>query len=124
MAKKIIGFGLLLTLIFSCYGAGRAEMPEAGEEYYTYVVINQFPHDPQAFTQGFLYSNGYFYEGTGLYGRSSLRKVKLETGEVIKERELTENLFGEGIALYKNKIIQLTWRETWDWSTTGSPLLY
>ncbi|NLZ44530.1 MAG: glutaminyl-peptide cyclotransferase [Clostridia bacterium] len=86
-------------------------MPEAGEEYYTYVVINQFPHDPQAFTQGFLYSNGYFYEGTGLYGRSSLRKVKLETGEVIKERELTENLFGEGIALYKNKIIQLTWRE-------------
>lgn len=111
MAKKIIGIGLLFTLVFSCPGAGRAERPEAGEQYYSYVVINQFPHDPQAFTQGFLYSEGFFYEGTGLYGQSSLRKVNPETGEVIKKRELTENLFGEGIALYKDKIVQLTWKE-------------
>lgn len=111
MVKKILGIGLFLALFFSNSGAGRAKEPAANEQYYTYVVINQFPHDPMAFTQGLVYSDGYFYEGTGLYGQSSLRKVKPETGEVVQKKELTENLFGEGIALYKNKIIQLTWRE-------------
>ena len=115
MARKVIGIGLLLVLLFSSQVTGRAEKPEAGEEYYgqyyTYVIVNQFPHDPQAFTQGLVYSDGFFYEGTGLYGRSSLRKVRPENGEVIKKRELTENLFGEGITIYQEKIIQLTWRE-------------
>jgi glutamine cyclotransferase len=111
MARKVIGIGLLLTLFFSWPNAGRAEGPEDGEQYYTYSIIEQFPHDPHAFTQGFVYSDGFFYEGTGLYGQSSLRKVTPENGEVIKKRELTENLFGEGIAVYQGKIIQLTWRE-------------
>jgi len=115
LARKVIGIGLLLVLLFSSQVTGRAEKPEAGEEYYeqyyTYVIVNQFPHDPQAFTQGLVYSDGFFYEGTGLYGRSSLRKVRPENGEVIKKRELTENLFGEGITIYQEKIIQLTWRE-------------
>ena len=111
MVKKILGIGLFLALFFSNSGCRAGEKPAANEQYYTYVVINQFPHDPMAFTQGLVYSDGYFYEGTGLYGQSSLRKVKPETGEVVQKKELTENLFGEGIALYKNKIIQLTWRE-------------
>lgn len=61
-----------------------------------YKVIHAFPHDTTAFTQGLAYANGFLYEGTGLNGHSSLRKVRLETGEVIEKRDLPPELFGEG----------------------------
>jgi glutamine cyclotransferase len=77
---------------------------------YTFKVINAFPHDTAAFTQGLFYHNGFLYEGTGLNGRSSLRKVRLETGEVLAKMDLPEEFFGEGIALLKNEIVQLTWQ--------------
>lgn len=77
---------------------------------YTYKLVNVFPHDTSAFTQGLAYRNGFLYEGTGLNGRSSLRKVRLETGEVIKKRDLPAEFFGEGITVFGDKIIQLTWR--------------
>jgi glutamine cyclotransferase len=77
---------------------------------YTYNVIHTFPHDPNAFTQGLAYRDGFLYEGTGRYGRSSLRKVKLETGEVLQHADLAPKYFGEGITLYKNTIVQLTWK--------------
>lgn len=77
---------------------------------YTYKIINVFPHDPQAYTQGLVYKDGFLYEGTGLNGRSSLRKVRLETGEVLQEVDLPPQLFGEGIALLGDKIFQLTWK--------------
>jgi glutaminyl-peptide cyclotransferase len=76
---------------------------------YTFEVVNRFPHDPKAFTQGFVYYNGYFYEGTGLEGQSSLRQVRVETGEVVRKVDLSPELFGEGITLLGNEIFQITW---------------
>ena len=77
---------------------------------YTFKVIHTYPHDSNAFTQGLVYHDGFLYEGTGLNGRSSLRKVRLETGEVLKQIDLPSQYFGEGIALLNDHVIQLTWR--------------
>lgn len=78
---------------------------------YTYEVVAQFPHDAEAFTQGLVWLDGEFYEGTGLYGRSSLRRVNPETGEVQQSIDLADTYFGEGIVLWEDKIIQITWQE-------------
>src|SRR5262245_38625615 len=75
-----------------------------------YRVVHAYPHDPDAFTQGLQYFNGFLYEGTGLNGQSSIRKVKLETGEVLQKRNLARAYFGEGITIWKNDLIQLTWQ--------------
>ena len=77
---------------------------------YGYTVVNSYPHDPQAFTQGLVYDNGVLYEGTGLNGRSSLRRVDLQTGQVQQNQPLDSQYFGEGIALLNGKIFQLTWQ--------------
>jgi glutamine cyclotransferase len=79
--------------------------------YYTYSIVNTYHHDENAFTQGLVYDNGSLYEGTGLYGESTLRRVKLETGEVLQLYTLSDMYFGEGIAVFDNKIVQLTWLE-------------
>jgi len=78
---------------------------------YTYEIVNVFPHDPAAFTQGLLFDEGILYEGTGLYGRSTLRRVTLESGEVQRLTALPESFFGEGITIVGERIYQLTWRE-------------
>lgn len=74
-----------------------------------YKITSTYPHSPDSFTQGFVFENGFLYEGTGQYGSSSLRKIKLETGEILKETRLPRDIFGEGITIYKDRIIQLTW---------------
>jgi glutamine cyclotransferase len=79
--------------------------------FYTYKVINTFAHDQQAFTQGLVYENGVLYEGTGLHRRSTLRKVELETGKILQIHKLPPEFFGEGITVYQDKIIQLTYRQ-------------
>ena len=76
----------------------------------TYTVINTFAHDRKAFTQGLVFEDGILYEGTGLYGNSQLRKVELETGKVLQTYKLPDEFFGEGITVYGDKIIQLTFR--------------
>ncbi|CCO22396.1 glutaminyl-peptide cyclotransferase [Maridesulfovibrio hydrothermalis] len=73
-------------------------------------MLNHFPHDDRAFTQGFLYYEGMFYESTGKHGRSSIRKTELETGLLRNEVRLARKLFGEGICAWKDKIYQLTWQ--------------
>lgn len=75
-----------------------------------YQVVRSYPHDPQAFTQGLVFVDGVLYEGTGLNGRSSIRKVKLETGEVLQVQPIETKYFGEGIAVVGNTIVQLTWQ--------------
>ena len=75
-----------------------------------YQIVRAYPHDPTAFTQGLQYVDGIFYEGTGLNGRSSIRKVKLETGEVIEKRDVPAQYFGEGITVWKSDLIELTWQ--------------
>jgi glutamine cyclotransferase len=77
---------------------------------YSYKIIKTFPHDPGAFTQGLVWDEGALYEGTGLYGKSSLRKTKLESGEVLKKVKLPAQFFGEGVTIFHDKIIQLSWR--------------
>jgi glutamine cyclotransferase len=77
---------------------------------YEYKIINDYPHDRNAFTQGLVFENNHLYEGTGLYGRSSLRKIQLETGTILQVRNLSDQYFGEGITIYQNTIIQLTWK--------------
>ena len=77
---------------------------------YTFQIVRTFPHDPTAFTQGLEYRDGCLYEGTGLNGRSSLRKIRLETGEVLQRVDLPPEFFGEGITLVKNEIFELTWQ--------------
>lgn len=77
---------------------------------YGYNIIQAYPHDSNAFTQGLVYDNGFLYEGTGLYGQSSLRKVELLTGKALQIHELPARYFGEGITVYKDRIIQLTWQ--------------
>ncbi|MGD0986535.1 MAG: glutaminyl-peptide cyclotransferase [Candidatus Sulfotelmatobacter sp.] len=77
---------------------------------YTFKILHAFPHDPEAFTQGLEYHGGFLYESTGLKGRSSLRKVRLETGEVLQRTDLPSQFFGEGITLFKNEVVQLTWQ--------------
>jgi len=83
----------------------------------TYEVVKVYPHDPDAFTQGLIYLDGFLYESTGLYGESSLRKVELETGEVIQQVALDQVYFGEGLTNWEDTLIQLTWRE-------GTGLIY
>jgi glutamine cyclotransferase len=77
---------------------------------YGYKIIHTYPHDRNAFTQGLIYDGGVLYEGTGLYGQSSLRKVELETGKVLQEYDLPPQYFGEGVTVWRNKLIQLTWQ--------------
>jgi len=76
---------------------------------YRYRVVRSYPHDRKAYTQGLVYDNGFFYEGTGQQGESSLRKVEPETGKVLSQVNLDGSLFGEGVALLGDRIYQLTW---------------
>jgi glutaminyl-peptide cyclotransferase len=103
-----------LTLLARCNGEPRnvtrqASATAPGTPVLGYEVVRTYPHDPKAYTQGLVYQDGFLYESTGLHGQSSLRKVELETGAVIKEVDLAPQFFGEGLALYKGRMFQLTW---------------
>ncbi len=80
-------------------------------EIYTYKIINTYPHDKTAYTQGLEFFNDTLYESTGQYGTSSLRKTNFETGEVFKKVELSDQYFGEGLSILNGNIYQLTWKE-------------
>jgi glutaminyl-peptide cyclotransferase len=72
-------------------------------------VVNRYPHDPHAFTQGLEYLDGFLYESTGETGQSSLRRVELQTGKVLQKADLDAQYFGEGLTIFQGKIYQLTW---------------
>ncbi len=73
-------------------------------------VLAVYPHDPGAFTQGLVWDGGVFYESTGLYGKSSLRRVEPMSGQVLAHRAVDPNLFSEGLALVEDRLLQLTWK--------------
>jgi glutamine cyclotransferase len=86
------------------------EPPRAGTTVrYGYEVVRSYPHDPKAFTQGLLYRDGFLYESTGQKGASSLRKVDIETGEVVQRVDVDARYFAEGLADWGDRLIQLTW---------------
>jgi glutamine cyclotransferase len=115
--RKTIG-AVLLGLGFHADVAGKRKRrkgrcrPGNGTvPVFGYRIVNTYPHDRGAFTQGLVYRSGVLYEGTGLYGQSTLRRVDLRTGDVRGTVTLGSDYFGEGIAVLKNRIYQLTWRE-------------
>lgn len=73
-------------------------------------VVNVYPHDTAAFTEGLIFNEGHLYESVGVCGESALRKVRLETGAVVAERRLSKELFAEGLTLWRAKLFQLTWQ--------------
>ena len=85
-------------------------LAEKAPEIYTYKIINEYPHDQNAYTQGLEFHQDTLYESTGKKGKSSLRKVDFRTGKVLKKIDLDNNYFGEGITILNNKIYQLTWQ--------------
>ena len=91
-------------------GADSSASESALPAVYSYLVVNTYLHDPNAFTQGLVFEDGIFYEGTGQYGASGIRKVAPATGEVLAEKRLSEQYFGEGIAVFGDRLYQLTWK--------------
>lgn len=91
-------------------GADSSASESAPPSVYTYLVVNTYLHDPNAFTQGLVFADGIFYEGTGQHGASGIRKVAPATGVVLAEKRLSEQYFGEGIAVFGNRLYQLTWK--------------
>jgi glutaminyl-peptide cyclotransferase len=73
-------------------------------------VVKAYPHDPSAYTQGLIYRDGFLFESTGLKGQSTLRKVKLETGEVVQQHRVASAYFAEGLAEWGGQLVQLTWQ--------------
>lgn len=109
--KKLIS-SLAIQLFVLCFSVPFCAQVLAQEQppQYGYTIVNRFPHDINAFTQGLFYHEGYLYEGTGKNGLSSLSKINLVTGEVLRSERLSRRYFGEGIEIVGDKIYQLTWR--------------
>lgn len=111
LAILIVTVALVISAVVLFWLNGRPV--ETTPVNYTYEVVQVYPHDEHAFTQGLVIENGVLYEGTGLYGESTIRRVNLDTGEVLQMYSLPFQYFGEGITVVDDKIIQLTWlRET------------
>lgn len=119
---------ILILIAFSifaaaCSGSGstagnnaakpaNASTPRPGPvPVYGYEVVKTHPHDPEAFTQGLLFHNGFLYESTGHYGKSTIRKVDIETGKVLQKVDLPKDNFGEGLTLVGDKLYNITWQE-------------
>jgi glutamine cyclotransferase len=87
-----------------------ADAQQSAPVQYAYRLVKRYPHDPKAFTQGLVFLGDRLFESTGMWGASSLREVDLNTGEVMRQVELEEQLFGEGLAVWNKRFVQLTWR--------------
>src|SRR5437899_865378 len=97
--------GLLMLTV-----ATKSQSPSGNLPLFGYQIVRVYPHDRDAFTQGLQYLDGVLYEGTGLNGRSSIRRVELETGKVQQKRDVPSQYFGEGITVWKNDLFELTWQ--------------
>lgn len=105
--RKYIPFIAIIALftVYSAYSSNKTET-----ERNIYKIVNKYPHDPNAFTQGLEFYNGYLYESTGLYGKSSIRKIDYKNGKVLKIHNMPNIFFGEGITILNDKMYQLTWK--------------
>jgi len=101
----VVRFAFVLAAIMTLTTQLPSNLP-----VYGYQIVRVYPHDRDAFTQGLQFVDGVLYEGTGLNGRSSIRRVELETGKVLQKRNVPEEHFGEGITVWKSDLIELTWQ--------------
>jgi glutamine cyclotransferase len=104
---------ILLTLvILSSCQPGKATLVESNGKIpnCTYEIVRVYPHDPDAFTQGLVFSDGKLLESTGEEGRSTLRRVDLDSGQILKKVDLAPQYFGEGMTVLNNKVYQVTWQ--------------
>jgi glutaminyl-peptide cyclotransferase len=110
-ATRVPGVALVVFLLEACAGSESSAPVQAPPvaPVYGYEVAREYPHDPEAFTQGLIFRDGFLFESTGQLGRSTLRKVRLETGEVIQRHALANDIFGEGLTDWGSQLIQLTW---------------
>ena len=114
----ILAFSLVLIPMALKTMHIEADDPKTGEqgtvdgavEQLVVKVLEVYPHDPTAYTQGLVWDGGVLYEGTGLYGKSTLRRVDPESGLVLDKKTLDHNFFGEGLALVRDRLVQLTWK--------------
>ena len=114
---KNYGVGKLSISAMVKYGEGKSKRINNSTEVfsnipyqaYDYKIVNTYPHDKTAYTQGLEYYNGFLYESTGKRGKSSLRKVELKTGKVLQKTAIEDRYFGEGMTIFNNKIYFLTW---------------
>jgi glutamine cyclotransferase len=106
---KNLALVLVAALTFILNACSCVTSPTQPTEY-TYKMVSTYPHDPNAFTEGLVFESGSLYEGTGLVGKSSLRRVDLNTGQVQQVKDLKSPYFGEGITIFKDNIFQLTWQ--------------
>jgi len=110
----IVGLFALLgaAFVFSCLNFIGCSVPgnSDGIPVYTYNIVNTYPHDRNAFTEGLVFEDGFLYEGTGRKGYSTLRRVELETGDILQISELSDQFFGEGITIYGDEVVQITWQ--------------
>lgn len=117
--RTLVGLALIGSVAFFVFWpetsppeppAAVTETPASSPARYRYSVANTYPHDPRAFTQGLVFRDGVLFESTGLHGESSLRKVRLETGEVLQRIDVDKQYFAEGLVDWNNSLIQLTWQ--------------
>lgn len=112
---------LFCFITFGCSGTATTTSNNAGKPantakagpipVYGYEIVKAYPHDPEAFTQGLIFHNGFLYESTGERGKSTIRKVEIETGKVLQKIDLPKTDFGEGLTLFDGKLYNLTWQE-------------
>lgn len=112
-SRAMCSVALLLgaTVIAGCFRVRSDEMPKTPQVVrYGYEVVNVYPHDREAFTQGLIVRDGFLFESTGLIGQSTLRKVRLETGEVLQQVHIDVPHFAEGLTDWRESLVQLTWQ--------------
>ena len=109
MKKPFPFFIKQLALGALVWSGGAAGVAEAAIPVYAFMVRHAYPHDTQAFTQGLYIKDGVLFESTGLKGKSTIRRVQLETGRVLQKKEVPAEFFGEGIAAVGDDIVSLTW---------------
>lgn len=116
LSDQKLGNQLIRAMVFSEGETDTIQLPvkiynDSAPTVYTYKVVNTYPHDQKAYTQGLEFYRDTLYESTGQYGNSSLRKVNYETGEVLKQVDLARKYFGEGLSVLNDKVYQLSWNE-------------
>jgi glutamine cyclotransferase len=108
MEKVYVVAVLVIVAVLLAGVVGVVLLNPGGVKLYTYSIVKTYPHDPTAFTEGLVFDNGVLYESTGNYGASSMRRVDLESGDVLQEVLLSNQYFGEGLAVVNDSLVQLT----------------